>query len=80
MNLPLIRNFSGYSVIITDLITKDIQTKTHKKKRINKKWLKRYGTKCVPDDTKIFIMGDSIMMTKGAYKKLRKQIEEKEHE
>jgi len=27
---------------------KQVQVKKHKKKRINKKWLKRYGTKPVP--------------------------------
>lgn len=27
---------------------KQVQIKRHKKKRINKKWLKRYGTKPVP--------------------------------
>ena len=80
MSLPLIGNFFGYSVIITDSITKNVQNRTHKKKRINKKWFKRYGTKSVPDDTKFFITGSSVIMTSGAYEKLRKQIEEKEHE
>lgn len=32
----------GYKVFITSYI--DIQKRKHKKKRINKKWLKRYGT------------------------------------
>lgn len=31
---------NGYNIIIT---TRKIQRRKHKKKRINKKWLKRYG-------------------------------------
>jgi hypothetical protein len=30
----------GYTVIVT---TKQVQRRRHKKKRINKKWIKRYG-------------------------------------
>lgn len=40
--------FDGYPVIATRLWCKDIQARKHKKKRINKKWLKRYGMKKVP--------------------------------
>ena len=34
---------SRYAVIPTDDYRQSIQIRTHKKKRINKKWLKRYG-------------------------------------
>ena len=40
-------NYNGVPIIITNAITKTVQAKTHKKKRINKKWAKRYGYKCV---------------------------------
>lgn len=43
---------NGKRIIITDMITKDVQARKHRKKRINKKWLKRYGYKIVPDDKK----------------------------
>lgn len=61
-----------YKILITEFITKDVQRRTHKKKRINKKWLKRYGMKIVPDNTKILLMNNTLMMTKKCYEKLRK--------
>ena len=36
-----------------------VPARTHKKHRVNKKWLKRYGMKEVPW-TKFYIMGDQI--------------------
>ena len=42
MNIQTIEGL-GYKILITEYITKDVQRRTHKKKRINKKWLKRYG-------------------------------------
>ena len=40
-------NYNGVPIIITNAITKTVQARTHKKKRINKKCLKRYGYKQV---------------------------------
>lgn len=57
------------------MITKDVQARKHRKKRINKKWLKRYGHKAVPDDTKVYVTNDAIFMTKRCYEKLKKQID-----
>lgn len=45
----------GYRLIATEVITKKVQVRTHKKKRINKKWLKRYGLKEVPDYETIYV-------------------------
>lgn len=67
MNIQTIEAL-GYKILITEYITKDIQRRTHKKKRINKKWLKRYGIKIVPDNTK----NNTLMMTGKCYEKLRK--------
>ena len=64
----------GMEIIITELITKDIQRRTHKKRRINKKWLKRYGYKCVPDNDKMIAFNNKLFMTKGAYEKVKKGI------
>lgn len=38
----------GYQIIETPCMADTVQARTHKKKRINKKWRKRYGTKEVP--------------------------------
>lgn len=67
-------NYFGMEIFITELITKDIQRRTHKKRRINKKWLKRYGYKCVPDNDKIILSDNKLFMTKGAYEKVKKGI------
>lgn len=61
-------------IVITECLTKDIQRRTHKKRRINKKWLKRYGYKCVPDNDKMIVFNNKLFMTKGAYKKVKKRI------
>ena len=64
----------GMEIVITEWITKDIQKQKHKKRRINKKWLKRYGYKCVPDDDKMIVFNNKLFMTKGAYEKVKKGI------
>lgn len=64
----------GMEIVITECLTKDIQRRTHKKRRINKKWLKRYGYKCVPDNDKIIMSNNKIFMTKGAYERVKKGI------
>ena len=60
--------------------TKEIQRRKHKKKRINKKWLKRYG--CYEIDLmphgQVILMNDGIIyMTKRTYRELIQAIEEK---
>ena len=50
----------GYKVFITAYI--NIQKRKHKKKRINKKWLKRYGT-IKHDPTKDEIIIDELHKT-----------------
>ena len=64
----------GMEIIITKCLTKDIQRRTHKKRRINKKWLKRYGYKCVPDNDKMIVFNNKLFMTKGVYEKVKKGI------
>lgn len=66
---------NGIRIFTTNMITKDVQARKHKKKRINKKWLKRYGYKCVPDDTKVYATNDMLFMTKRCYQKLKKHID-----
>ena len=66
----------GMEIVITECLTKDIQRRTHKKRRINKKWLKRYGYKCVPDNDKMIVFNNKLFMTKGAYEKVKKGIKD----
>lgn len=40
--------FGGYKVVASEYCCDIVQARKHKKKRINKKWLKRYGMKYVP--------------------------------
>ena len=67
---------SGMEILITEWITKNIQRRKHKKCRINKKWLKRYGYKCVPDNDKMIVFNNKLFMTKGAYEKVKKGIKD----
>ena len=63
----------GMEIFITELITKDIQKRKHKKRRINKKWLKMYGYKSVTDNDKMIVFNNKLFMTKGAYEKVKKR-------
>lgn len=40
--------FGGFKVYAIEEMSDTVQARTHRKKRINKKWLKRYGTIKVP--------------------------------
>lgn len=40
--------FDGYQLIEVSYMADRVQARKHKKKRINKKWLKRYGMKDIP--------------------------------
>lgn len=62
--------FKGYRFYETTSITKEIQRRTHRKKRINKKWLKRYGYKTVLDNERIIKVDDCIFATPKTMKKL----------
>lgn len=63
----------GKPIIITECITKDVQRRKHRKKRINKKWLKRYGFKSVPDNDKVVIFEDILIMTQKCYERLEEK-------
>ena len=62
--------YMGFQLIETTAITKEVQRRTHRKRRINKKWLKRYGYKTVLDDGNIIRYGDCIFATPNTIKKL----------
>lgn len=66
---------NGKKVIISNCITKEVQCRKHKKKRINKKWLKKYGYKRVPDNNTMYMVNDTIIMTQKCFDKISYLIE-----
>ena len=61
---------SGHPIYIA---TKEWQKRKHRKKRINKKWLKRYGTyelNLMPHGQVVMMDNGVIWMTKQTYQKL----------
>lgn len=48
----------GIRIVETVHITKEVQRRTHRKKRINKKWRKRYGMMHVEDPYKSILYKD----------------------
>lgn len=69
--------YNGMRLIETTAITKEVQRRTHRKRRINKKWLKRYGFKTVLDDGRIILYGDCILATPNTIKKIIEAMKEK---
>ena len=68
--------YNGFRLIETTVITKEVQCRTHRKRRINKKWLKRYGYKTILDDGRIIQFGDCIYATPNAIKRIIATIKE----
>ena len=48
--------FKGITIWANSNYQKEVQARRHSKKRIDKKWLKRYGYKWVPDLTTALVM------------------------
>ena len=61
---------NGMPIIISNAITKTVRCRTHKKRRIDKKWLKKYGYKEIQDDAKIYMLNGSLLMSQKCYDKL----------
>jgi hypothetical protein len=58
--LMLASRFYGYQLIATDEVcSKLVRARRHKKKRIDKKWRKRYGYKRIPTRD-VYIVGNTI--------------------
>ena len=62
--------YNGFQLIETTAITKQVQRRTHRKRRINKKWAKMYGYKTVLDDGRIIQFEDCILATPKTIKKI----------
>lgn len=66
----------GYPIYIA---TKEWQRRKHRKKRINKKWFKRYGTlemNMMPHNQVIMMDNGVIWMTKHTWEQLKSLIQE----
>ena len=66
-------NISGYNIVVT---TKKFQIRTHKKKRINKKWAKRYGFMYfdIQEKGQAVIVGSTIYMTQRDFDELKEEM------
>lgn len=65
---------TGYPIYIA---TKEIQRRKHHKKRINKKWAKRYGyieINMMPHNSVVMMDNGVIYMTKQTYNSLFKNV------
>ena len=71
---PFTAFLNGYRLVATEDITKRVQKRTHKKWRINKKWLKKYGYKDVPDDEKVLVFENYIYATPKTVKRMIEQM------
>lgn len=65
-------NLNGTPIVIDNYITKTVRCRKHKKKRIDKKWEKKYGYKEVQDDTKVYMFEGKLFMSQRCYDKLKK--------
>ena len=75
MDFGLINYLGGTPIIIVP--TRKIQNRTHKKKRINKKWAKRYGF-TVSETLKngeTYMMDGKLYMNQHTYEILKKNLE-----
>lgn len=64
-------------VIILPPIKK--QARTHKKKRINKKWAKRYGYHFGFEKGQVYVIDNKLYMTKESYLMLKRTLEKERH-
>lgn len=63
----------GYQIIEVPCMMDIVQARTHKKKRINKKWRKRYGVKEIPWN-KFYIEGNRIYCHPKMAEKVKAEI------
>lgn len=66
--------YNGYPIVVTDKITEKVRCRIHRKKRIDKKWLKRYGYKVVPDNSSILLIKGTLYMSQKVYDRLQEEL------
>ena len=71
MNDGVFANYTGIPIIVVP--DKKKQNRTHKKKRINKKWAKRYGYTLYNsiEDEKVITMNGTMNMNPRTYYKIQ---------
>lgn len=72
----ILSSYAGIPIIV--IPDKKVQKRKHKRKRINKKWLKRYGYNIIPspfEDDKIISMDGKLYMNSRTYQVLLNTIE-----
>lgn len=71
MNDSVFANYTGIPIIVVSDIKR--QNRTHKKKRINKKWGKKYGYRLYNsiEDEKVITMNGTIYMNPRTYYKIQ---------
>lgn len=72
-----INSLMGYRLIETNVLTKKVQARTHKKKRINKKWMKRYGFKEVPDYGRVVVANGCILAHPKTIEKIKDAVDKR---
>lgn len=66
------RIYNGMPVII---VPSKRQRRTHKKKRINKKWAKRYGYHFGFEKGQAYVINDTLYMSKETYSMFKEYLE-----
>lgn len=66
--------YNGIPIVVTDAIIKKVRSRTHRKKRIDKKWLKRYGYKKVTDHSKTLLVNGTLYMSQKIYDRLKEEL------
>ena len=62
----------GYQIIVSPhMILGYKQKRTHHKRRISKKWAKRYGYSPIYDMEHVYLFENKIIMSAGYYKMLK---------
>ena len=67
-----------YQIIISPHMILGYKPKrVHHKRRINKKWQKRYGSIPIYDMEHVYVMGNQLFMSKGYYETFKENIADK---
>ena len=66
--------YNGIPIVVTDAITKKVRCRTHRKKRIDKKWMQRYGYKYATDNSKTLLVNGTLYMSQKLHDILKEEL------